>query len=48
MLEDLAQDWRDYVKQLIASRMRRFYVAGADGSKGSKWDVSILEMNPLA
>ena len=47
VLEDLAQDWGDHVTQLIASRMRRFYVAGAGGSKGSKWDVSILEMNLL-
>jgi hypothetical protein len=46
-LEDLELEWRDWVKGLLASRMRRFYVAGVEGSKGSKWDRSILEMNLL-
>jgi hypothetical protein len=48
MLGDLAQDWRDHVRTLIASRLKRFYIPGTGGdSKGSRWDVSILEMNLL-
>lgn len=46
-LEDREREWRDWVKELLASRMRRFYVPGIEGSKGSRWDVSILEMNLL-
>jgi Pentapeptide repeats (9 copies) len=46
-LEDLEQDWRVRVKDLLTSRMRRFYVGGTEGSKGSRWDTSILELNLL-
>jgi hypothetical protein len=46
-IENLEQSWRGYVKELLISRMRRFYIAGTDGSKGSRWDVSILELNLL-
>jgi len=46
-LESLEQEWQDWVRELLASRLRRFYVAGVEGSKGSKWDRAILEMNLL-
>jgi hypothetical protein len=46
-LEDLEHDWRVHVKDLLTARMRRFYVGGTDGSKGSRWDTSISELNLL-
>jgi hypothetical protein len=38
--------WRTTIKELIRSRLRRFYVAGP-AAEGSRWDVSIRDRNLL-
>jgi hypothetical protein len=39
--------WRDEIVDLVTGRLRRFYLPGAHGPAGSRWDQSILENNVL-
>ena len=36
ILEDHEEEWREWVKNQLVSRMRRFYVPAGGESKGSK------------
>ncbi len=47
VIQDLTEQRRSKVRDLLLSRLRRFWVPGPAGPEGAKWDLSILEKNVL-